>query len=144
MLRPAIPSSTTLPCEPATRTRRRRSAVRSKQANGAFVSDVPAVPSRYLAAVMFADMVGYSARMAQDEQGTLRLLETLWGLLRPVLALHQGREVKTIGDALMVEFGSALAAMLCASRMQAVLHEHNSGSGSSERLLLRIGVHIGD
>ncbi len=100
-------------------------------------------PERRLAAIMFTDMVGYSALTQRDEPLALRLLEIHRGLLRPLFRSHGGREVKTIGDAFLVEFPSALQALECAVAIQQRLREHNEASPAN-RVELRIGVHLGD
>ncbi len=92
---------------------------------------------------MFTDMVGYSALAQRDETLALRLLETHRELLRPIFQAHSGREVKTIGDAFLVEFSSALQASECAVAIQRKLSDHNGRPGA-ERIELRIGVHLGD
>jgi len=92
---------------------------------------------------MFTDMVGYSALAQRDESLALQLLETHRGLVRPILREHVGREVKTIGDAFLVEFGSALQAVECAIAIQRALTDHNEESGTSQ-IDLRIGIHLGD
>jgi class 3 adenylate cyclase len=69
---------------------------------------------RRLAAIVFTDIVGYAALAQADEAGTLELLEKHRQLLRPLFSKHAGKEIKTIGDAFLVEFGSALEATLCA------------------------------
>jgi class 3 adenylate cyclase/tetratricopeptide (TPR) repeat protein len=99
--------------------------------------------TRRLAAIMFTDMVGYSALAQRDEPLALRLLETHRGLLRAVFREHAGREVKTIGDAFLVEFTSALQAAECAVAIQRKLVEYNEGAGPG-RIDLRIGIHLGD
>jgi len=92
---------------------------------------------------MFTDMVGYSALTQRDEPLALRVLTTHRELLRPIFRKHEGREVKTIGDAFLVEFPSALRAVECAVATQQALIEHNERS-QAERIELRIGVHLGD
>ena len=99
---------------------------------------------REMAAVMFTDVRGYSALTQRDEALALRLLEVKRNLAEPLIAEYQGRLVKTIGDALMVEFKSALAAAQCAVDLQKKLHEHNQSVSDAERLVVRIGVHLGD
>jgi TolB-like protein/Flp pilus assembly protein TadD len=91
---------------------------------------------------MFTDMVGYTSMTQADEQSALLLLQKQWEMLRPIIARHNGREVKTIGDALLVEFASALEATQSAVEIQTTLREFNQKS--VDKILLRIGIHIGD
>jgi len=98
---------------------------------------------RRLAAIMFTDMVGYSAAAQTDEAGTLRRLHDHEQLLRPVIGTYGGREVKSTGDGFLVEFDSALRATECALEIQRVLREHNSGAGRVP-IEIRIGIHLGD
>jgi len=93
---------------------------------------------------MFTDMVGYSSLTQRDERLALQLLEEHRRLVRPLLAQHGGREIKTIGDAFLVEFPSALAAATCAIAIQQALHDHNLAATPDHRVLLRIGLHAGD
>jgi adenylate cyclase len=99
--------------------------------------------TRRLAAVMFTDMVGYTASTQADEAGTLRLLREQEQIVRPLLAAHGGREVKSTGDGFLVEFESALHAVQCALDIQEQLRERNSRPGIVP-LQIRIGVHLGD
>ncbi|MFZ3357112.1 MAG: AAA family ATPase, partial [Thermoplasmata archaeon] len=99
--------------------------------------------NRRLAALMFTDMVGFSALTQRDEPTALRLLEEHRGILRPLFPRFGGREVKTIGDAFLVEFGSALEATECAIEMQRVLFKRNLNR-PEDKILIRIGVHVGD
>ncbi len=98
---------------------------------------------RRLAAVMFTDTVGYTASAQANEGGTLDLLRQQTALLRPVVALHQGREVKSTGDGFLVEFDSALKAVQCAVNLQRRISERNS-EGGQKPIQIRIGVHLGD
>src|SRR5215467_3424612 len=91
---------------------------------------------------MFTDIVGYTALGQTDETMALKSLDTQRNLLRPLFAKHGGREVKTVGDAFLVEFGSALEAGLCAIDIQGTIHGHNLEHG--EELKIRIGIHLGD
>jgi len=102
------------------------------------------VPHRRLAAIMFTDMVGYSALAQADEATALSTLETHNALLRPIFRQFSGREIKTVGDAFLVEFDSALDAAQCALAVQKALHERNASVPEAERILVRIGVHVGD
>jgi tetratricopeptide (TPR) repeat protein len=92
---------------------------------------------------MLTDIVGYTSLTQRDEAGALRLLEEHRQIVRPLLRDHAGREVKTIGDAFLVEFGNALDATRCAIAIQKSLHERNSRT-SSTRIEIRIGLHVGD
>ncbi|HEV2389438.1 MAG TPA: adenylate/guanylate cyclase domain-containing protein [Nitrososphaerales archaeon] len=99
---------------------------------------------RRLAAVMFTDMVGYSALGQKDEALSLALVDEQRNLIRPILARHNGREVKTMGDAFMVEFPSALDAVQCAYDIQRAARESNLALPEDRRIVLRVGVHLGD
>jgi len=91
---------------------------------------------------MFTDIVGYTLLTQKDESSTLQALERHRSLLRPHFASHGGREIKTIGDAFLVEFQSALDAVLCAFAVQQMMHDRKVARG--EQLSLRIGIHVGD
>ncbi len=82
-----------------------------------------AVSERKLAAVMFTDIVGYTAMSQRNEKHALRVLESHNDMLRPIFAKHGGNEIKTIGDSFLVEFTSALAATECAIEIQQKLAE---------------------
>src|ERR1700722_7388077 len=99
---------------------------------------------RRLAAIMFTDIVGYTHLSQADESLALELLREHQRLLRPTFTAHGGTEVKTIGDAFLVEFRSALEAVVCAVEMQKRMGERNAEAGPSRRIELRIGIHIGD
>jgi adenylate cyclase len=99
---------------------------------------------RRLAAVMFTDIVGYSSLTQKDERLAVELLEEHRKIIRPVVARHSGREIKTMGDAFLVEFDSALEATQCAIDIQKTLHDHNQHSTVERRVHLRIGIHLGD
>ena len=99
---------------------------------------------RKLAAIMFTDMVGYSALAQQNEALALKLLEEHRRLLRPLFGKYHGTEIKTIGDAFLVEFTSALDAVQCAAQMQKILTEHNASSSETIKIQIRIGLHLGD
>ena len=97
-----------------------------------------------LAAIMFTDMVGYSALAQRDEALALELLEEHRAFLRPAFLNHQGHEVKTIGDGFLVEFASAVAAVNCAVELQEALARRNLGATADRQLQVRIGIHLGD
>src|ERR1043166_2421348 len=99
---------------------------------------------RKLAAIMFTDMVGYSALAQRNEAQALELLEEHRRLLRSIFPKHQGTEIKTIGDGFLVEFSSALAAVNCALEIQRALNERNQTAPQDMRIFLRIGIYVGD
>jgi len=99
---------------------------------------------RRLAAIMFTDMVGYSSRAQADESGALALLERHNRFLRPIFSKFHGREVKTVGDAFVVAFESALEATRCALDIQRLLHYYNLRNSDQWKILIRIGIHVGD
>lgn len=99
---------------------------------------------RTLAAIMFTDMVGYSALTQKNEPLALELLEAHRKLLRPVFPNYGGKEIKTIGDAFMVEFRSALEAARCAIELQRTLLAHNDSAPPEKQIQIRIGIHVGD
>jgi len=104
------------------------------------------VPSeqRRLAAIMFTDMVGYSALAQHDDALALELLEEHRQILRSIFPRFHGAEIKTIGDAFMVEFQSALEAAQCAIEIQRTLAKRNHDVPSERQVEIRIGIHIGD
>ncbi len=93
---------------------------------------------------MFTDMVGYTALAQDDEAEALTVLDRHNRLLRPIFEKFRGREVKTVGDAFLVEFESALDAARCAVEIQRTLHELNTAPGHGREIRLRIGIHVGD
>ncbi len=93
---------------------------------------------------MFTDLVGYSALSQKNEALALELLEEHRQLLRPLFAQHNGQEIKTIGDAFLVEFTSAVEAARCAIDIQKALTAHTSVVAPERRIQVRIGLHVGD
>lgn len=99
---------------------------------------------RRLAAIMFADVVGYSRMMGEDEAGTLAAVQQVqFGLINPTIGQHYGRVVKQMGDGVLVEFNSIVHAVQCAVAIQQGIAE-NRAKDSGERIKLRIGVNLGD
>ena len=100
---------------------------------------------RRLAAVLAADVAGYSRLMGADEEGTLaRLKATRKALVDPAIASHRGRIVKTTGDGMLVEFASAVDAVRCAVEVQRSMAEQNADVPQDHRIEFRIGIHVGD
>src|SRR5204862_287657 len=99
---------------------------------------------RKLAAIMFTDMVGYSALSQRDDKLALELLEEHRRLLREIFPRFNGTEIKTIGDAFLIEFNSALEAAQCAIEIQRTLAKRNHDVTVERRIELKIGIHIGD
>ncbi|MFO0990930.1 MAG: tetratricopeptide repeat protein [Hyphomicrobiales bacterium] len=104
-----------------------------------------AAPNRRLAAIMVADVVGYSRMMEADEAGTLAVLkERRKGILEPIVKAHGGRVVKVMGDGVLVEFASAVNAVQGAIELQKQMTAANDGAEDAKRIVLRIGINLGD
>src|ERR1700689_2748510 len=93
---------------------------------------------------MFTDLVGFSKLCQYDETLALHLLEEHVELVRPIVTAHDGTEIKTIGDALMIMFRSAMDAVSCAIQIQAHMAERNTQVDPKHMLHMRIGLHLGD
>jgi predicted ATPase/class 3 adenylate cyclase/DNA-binding CsgD family transcriptional regulator len=100
---------------------------------------------RKLAAILAADVVGYSRLMERDEAGTLTALKTIRKqLLMPLIAEHQGRIFKLMGDGVLVEFASAVNAVACAVAVQRGMAAWNADVPATKTILLRVGINLGD
>jgi adenylate cyclase len=100
---------------------------------------------RRLAAIMAADMVGYSRLMAADETGTITRQKTLReALIDPTISRHDGRVVKATGDGFLAEFSSVLHAVKCAVEMQSAVAEQEAEASDDNRIQYRIGINLGD
>ena len=97
---------------------------------------------RRLAVIMFTDMVAYPALSQANEGLALATLESHRALVRPIVAVHNGTEIKTMGDSFLIEFKSALEATECAVDLQKALHEQDQGDGGT--IAIRVGLHVGD
>ncbi len=102
------------------------------------------LPRRVLAAIMITDMVGFSREMERSEERTYSKLMKHNDIVRASLARHSGDEVKTIGDAFLVRFDSAVDAVKAAVDIQRSLIGYNAERGHDERIVVRIGIHTGD
>ncbi|MBV9153359.1 MAG: type VI secretion system baseplate subunit TssG [Alphaproteobacteria bacterium] len=105
----------------------------------------PLHPNRRLAAILAADIAGYSRLMGEDEEGTLRRVKAIQaGLFEPKIAAHRGRLVKTTGDGFLIEFSSVVDALRCACEVQAEMAERDAKEPPDRRIQFRIGIHQGD
>jgi adenylate cyclase len=104
----------------------------------------PEGPNRRLAAILSADVVGYSRLMAEDEAATVRTLTAYRKEIQGLVADHRGRVVDATGDNLLAEFSTAFDAVECAVEIQRVLGARNAGLPEDHRMEFRIGVHLGD
>jgi len=100
---------------------------------------------RRLAAILAADVAGYSRLMSADEAGTLAALQAhRFELIAPAIERHRGRIVKLMGDGILAEFGSVVEAVQCAAEIQREMGIRNRGTPDDRLMLLRMGVHLGD
>ena len=100
--------------------------------------------TRRLAAILAADIVGYSRLMGEDEAGTARAVREHREAATPIVASHGGRLVKTMGDGVLLEFPSVVAAVECAIAIQKLMVERNADVPEIKRVVYRIGVNLGD
>src|SRR6202020_437584 len=100
---------------------------------------------RKIAAILVADIIGYSVLVRADEERTLARLRALRSdLIEPAIAIHHGRIVKRTGDGFIAEFRSVVDAARCATEVQTGMIERNAGLAPGKRIELRIGAHLGD
>ena len=104
----------------------------------------PARVGRRLAAIVAADVAGYSRLMGLDEVGTARTLREHRKVTDALVAKHGGRLVKSTGDGVLLEFPSVVDAVECAVAVQAVMAQRNEGVPVDRRMLFRIGINLGD
>jgi adenylate cyclase len=101
--------------------------------------------TRKLAAILAADVVGYSRLAGSDEDRTLARLRALRSdLIDPTIAVHNGRVVKRTGDGILIEFRSVVDAVRCAIEVQNGMVERNAGLPPERRIAFRVGIHLGD
>jgi adenylate cyclase len=104
----------------------------------------PQAPERRLAAVLAADVAGFSRLMSDDEEGTLRVLTAYRHEMDRLIAAHRGRIVGTAGDSVLAEFASPVEAVRCALETQQVLGQRNAALDQGRRVEFRIGINLGD
>jgi adenylate cyclase len=101
--------------------------------------------TRRLAAILAADVAGYSRLMGEDEEGTHeRLKAHLAELVDPKIGEHHGRIVKNSGDGLLAEFASVVDAVRCAAELQRAMIDREAGMPEDQRVRFRIGINLGD
>src|SRR6201995_3109167 len=110
----------------------------------AMEQEQPGRVERRLAAIVAADVAGYSLLMGRDEVGTARALRVHRKVTDALVAKHGGRLVKTTGDGLLLEFASVIDAVEYAVAVQAVMAQRNEGIPQDRRMLFRIGINLGD
>ncbi len=101
-------------------------------------------PKRKLAAILSADVQGYSRLMGEDEEGTIRTLKAYMEVISGFIQQHRGRLVATGGDSVLAEFASVVDAVRCAVGIQEELKERNKDIEENRRMEFRIGVNLGD
>src|SRR5215468_1917947 len=102
-------------------------------------------PQRRLAALLAADVVGYTRMMQADETGTLAALKSRrTEILQPLVSKHHGRIIKVMGDGVLVEFASAVSAVQCAVDLQQAMAVSNRELSDDRQIMLRIGINLGD
>src|SRR5438034_2505024 len=107
------------------------------------MDEEPSIPRR-LAAILAADIAGYSRLMHEDEPATVRDLKAHQSVILPLIGRHGGRIIDTAGDGIMAEFPSVIGATECAVEIQTVMDERNLRVPESRRMRLRIGINLGD
>ena len=98
----------------------------------------------HLAAIMFTDLVGYSQLSQENEELAVELLERHRKIIREILPAHGGNEIKTIGDAFLIEFSSSIRAVKCAAEIQSRFFSYNNLQNKEKQIQLRIGIHLCD
>ena len=99
---------------------------------------------RQILAIMFVDIIGYSKKMGDDEQETLRMLDEYKQIAEPLIESHEGKIIKWLGDGLFCRYTSAINAVTCGLELQAILAEYNKNPKGKFPINVRIGIHLGD
>jgi class 3 adenylate cyclase len=105
---------------------------------------MPDNPTRKLAAILAADIAGYSALMGADEPRTVHDLKGHQAVVLPMVGEHGGRIIDTAGDGILAEFASVVKALECAVAIQMTMAERNATVEPTRRMQFRIGVNLGD
>src|SRR5215831_13751285 len=110
------------------------------------MSDIPGNPkvSRKLAAILAADIAGYSVLMGADDEATVRDLKAHQAVILPLVGEHAGHIIDTAGDGILAEFASVVNAVECAVAIQKNMAKRNAGIEPKRRMQFRIGINIGD
>jgi len=110
------------------------------------MSDIPGNPkvSRKLAAILAADIAGYSALMGADDEATVRDLKAHQAVILPLVGEHRGRIIDTTGDGILAEFASVVNSVECAVAIQKTMAERNAGTDPERRMQFRVGISLGD
>ena len=99
---------------------------------------------RRLVAILAADVAGYSHLMGEDEVSTVRDLKECQAIALPLISDFDGRVIDTAGDGILAEFGSAVAAVECAMRLQSLMSARSVGAAEHRRMRFRIGINLGE
>ena len=102
------------------------------------------IKSRRLSAIMFTDIVDYSALMNRNESAAITLLDNKEKIVSPIIKEFDGKTLKKSGDGYLIEFSSAVDAVRCGIKVQNTISEFNSNKDESDNIILRIGIHLGD
>jgi len=102
------------------------------------------IKSRRLSAIMFTDIVDYSALMNRNESAAITLLDNKEKIVSPIIKEFEGKTLKKSGDGYLIEFSSAVDAVRCGIKVQKTISEFNSNKDEGDNIILRIGIHLGD
>jgi adenylate cyclase len=104
----------------------------------------PTFGQRRLAAIMFTDIKDFSKKMQRNEAATMRMLRDHNRLMTEYITKFDGKVIEKIGDAFLAQFESAVNATRCAIEIQRMVHSRNTGTSDEEKIIIRVGIHIGD
>jgi TolB-like protein/DNA-binding SARP family transcriptional activator len=130
--------------KPDAETTKLRDELATATRGATLAASAPQAITRRLAAILTADVAGYSRLMGADEEGTLKSLNLFRAVITQLIEAHQGRIVGTAGDNILAEFSSAVLAVRSAVAVQRALDRHNADLEESRRMKFRIGINVGD